>query len=354
MEFHNKPQTGGSFVYHERNDRSLLMLFLQVVIKPFRPRLASPSKLPPNAERLTPPKNARKCHIEERVLEELWLYDITRESDGSYDREPCPPRRRRILYFAGGGWQMPPSKNHWTFCMELVRRLDNTAVTIISAPLAPKHPVSVAFPRIQRAYRSLLNESHDAGERVIVAGDSSGGNIALSLVAWTLKHPKSEVLNPPVAVMAISPTVDLRHELPQIRVVEKSDALHTFESIKATAEAWCPEETTTESSKISQPDRGDSHGCSDWGLDDPRVSPIHADLGVFVQHNVHIYGVTGSYDVLAPEAVAFRNKCREHGVSGEWLSWERQMHCFPLMFKYGLKEGKEGTDWIIRVLDKHP
>ncbi|KAK0378263.1 hypothetical protein CLIM01_04368 [Colletotrichum limetticola] len=325
------------------------MLLLQVAIKPLRPRLASPSKLPPNAERLTPPKNPRKCHIEERELEGLWLYDITQKSNSRSDRELSPRRQRRILYFAGGGWQMPPSKNHWTFCMELVRRLDNTTVTIISAPLAPKHPVSVAFPCIQRAYSSLLSESHDAGESVIVAGDSSGGNIALSLVAWTLKHPYKEVANPPVAVMAISPTVDLRHELPEIRVVEKSDSLHTFESIKATAEAWCPKE----SSKTLQRNQGGNHVCYDWGLNDPRVSPIHADLGVFLQHNVRIYGVSGSYDVLAPEAIAFRNKCKEHGVSGEWLSWERQMHCFPLMFKYGLKEGKEGMDWMIHVLDKH-
>lgn len=353
METHDKPRTEGTFLFYERNDRSLLMLLLQVAIKPFRPKLASPSKLPPNAERLTPPKNIRKCHIEDRELEGLWLYDITQESDGKKDRKPSPRRQRRIVYFAGGGWQMPPSKNHWTFCMELVRRLDNTTVTIISAPLAPKHPVSVAFPRIQRAYLSLLSESHDAGERVIVAGDSSGGNIALSLVACTLKHSKREVSNPPVAIMAISPTVDLRHELPEIRVVEKSDSLHTIESIKATAEAWCSGETSIESSETLQRNRGDSHGCCDWGLNDPRVSPTHADLGVFLQHNVRIYGVTGSYDVLAPEAVAFRNKCKEHGVSGEWLSWERQMHCFPLIFKYGLKEGKEGMDWIIRVLDRH-
>ncbi|KXH41827.1 hypothetical protein CNYM01_06743 [Colletotrichum nymphaeae SA-01] len=353
METHDKPKPEGTFLFNERNDRSLLMLLLQVAIKPLRPRLASPSKLPPNAERLTPPKNPRKCHIEERELEGLWLYDITQQSNSRSDRELSPRRQRRVVYFAGGGWQMPPSKNHWTFCMELVRRLDNTIVTIISAPLAPKHPVSVAFPRIQRAYSSLLSESREADESVIVAGDSSGGNIALSLVAWTLKRPNKEVASPPVAVMAISPTVDLRHVLPEIRVVEKSDSLHTFESIKATAEAWCPEETTTESIKTSQRNGEKSHGCSDWGLDDPRVSPIHADLGVFLQHNVHIYGVTGSYDVLAPEAVAFRNKCKEHGVSGEWLSWERQMHCFPLMFKYGLKEGKEGMDWIIRVLDKH-
>ncbi|UQC81987.1 uncharacterized protein CLUP02_07473 [Colletotrichum lupini] len=325
------------------------MLLLQIAIKPLRPRLASPSKLPPNAERLTPPKNPRKCHIEERELEGLWLYDITQKLNSRSDKEQSPRRQRRILYFAGGGWQMPPSKNHWTFCMELVRRLDNTTVTIISAPLASKHPVSVAFPCIQRAYSSLLSESHDAGESVIVAGDSSGGNIALSLVAWTLKHPNEEVSNPPIAVMAISPTVDLCHELPEIRVVEKSDSLHTFESIKATAEAWCPKE----SSKTLQRNQGGNHVCYDWSLNDPRVSPIHADLGVFLQHNVRIYGVSGSYDVLAPEAIAFRNKCKEHGVSGEWLSWERQMHCFPLMFKYGLKEGKEGMDWMIHVLDKH-
>jgi acetyl esterase/lipase len=55
---------------------------------------------------------------------------------------------------------------------------------------------------------------------------------------------------------------------------------------------------------------------------------------------------------VAPDGVIFRNRCSEHKVPGEWLHWEKQMHCFVLTLPYGLREAKEGVDWIIDVLRK--
>lgn len=32
------------------------------------------------------------------------------------------------------------------------------------------------------------------------------------------------------------------------------------------------------------------------------------------------------------------------------MKWEKQMHCFPLMFPYHVREGIDGKDWIIDIL----
>ncbi|KAJ0166418.1 hypothetical protein CTA2_7444 [Colletotrichum tanaceti] len=335
-----------SLTIQERDERSIRMRLLQFAIKPFRPLLVSPRKPPPNAERLTVPKKIeRRYRVTERRVDGTWVYDVTQKPQHPA-RDPSPKHRhRRILYFAGGSWQMPPSKAHWAFCAELVRRMEGTTVTVVSCPLAPEHPVSVAFPHIERVYKQLMTESARAGEKAVVAGDSSGGNLALGLVAWTLKTQGDEDhINAPVAVLAICPTTDLRHDHPGIQQAEELDPLHTLDAVRSTAKTWCPEPR-----KLGSGEKG----TADWTFSDPRVSPIQADLGLFGQHNVSVHGVIGSRDVLAPEAVAFRDKCEKHGLSGEWLCWNGQMHCFPLTFRYGLKEGREGMDWIVGVLRNH-
>jgi acetyl esterase/lipase len=47
-----------------------------------------------------------------------------------------------------------------------------------------------------------------------------------------------------------------------------------------------------------------------------------------------------------------REKCNQAGVRGEWLDWEKQMHCFPLTFGYRLPEGVWAMEWILGVLER--
>ena len=46
----------------------------------------------------------------------------------------------------------------------------------------------------------------------------------------------------------------------------------------------------------------------------------------------------------------FRKKLDDCGVEGDWLEWEKQMHCFPLMFSYHVREGVDAKDWIVDIL----
>lgn len=266
-------------------------------------------------------------------------------------------KTRRIFYFAGGGWQCPPTDNHWKVVAEFVCRLPDTKLTVISPPLAPKSPASKSIPQLEKTFRSLLAEATRDNETVIVAGDSSGGNISLCLVTWTLLQGLDEGVNPPAAVMAICPSTNLRHELPEIKEAEKRDPILTHAYIMFTANAWSgpdPEASRPpDDVDVAPTSQQEPLAKWDWGYDDPRVSPIRADLSPLVRRGVKIHGVTASYDVLEPDAVAFRDKCDREGVEGEWLAWEGQMHCFPLAFAYGLGEGKEAIDWIISILDKH-
>jgi acetyl esterase/lipase len=318
---------GPSIKVTKRTDRSLYMLVLQHLIKPFNARLVKPKKETlAGSQQLEAHKKAWKhCDISERQVEGTWVYDmVAKEQSRSSPAEKR--RRRRVYYFAGGGWAMPPSSEHWVLCAELARKLPDTVISIVSYPLAPNSPAPVAIPSLMVWYQTALREAEEADETVVFAGDSAGGNIALCLpLAALLEDDNARC---PTAIMAISPSTDLSRSNPDIKAIEKSDPLLRIPFIKGTAENWRAE----------------------WGSTDPRISPLYADVIPLARRGVKVYGVVGRYDILSPDAILFREKCNQASVQGEWLDWEKQMHCFPLTWAFKLPEGVAAKDWIIDVL----
>lgn len=239
-------------------------------------------------------------------------------------------KRTRIYYFAGGGWQMPPSSQHWKFCVELSRNLPEANVILISYPLAPLSPASETFPKLSEWYETIMDDANLAGEPVIFIGDSSGANILLSLTLYQVMHDPS--MPHPKALMAISPAVDLEQKKREgvLEEVEKHDPIMNIDYINRTASIYS----------------GDTNAATVW------ISPINADMNVLAKNEIKVYGVTGGYDVLTPDALVFRDRCIDAGVAGEWLEWDKQMHCFPLAWIYGLPESKEAKNWIIEMLKR--
>ena len=313
-----------------RTNRSIPMFLLQHLIKPFNTAIIKPGKpLPAGSPRLTPHSSAKKhCEVKETQVEGIYIYELVakcstgNESNGDNGKR----QKRRLYYFAGGGWQMPPSSQHWTLCAELCRQLPNTTVSLVSYPLAPNSPAPVAFPQLMKMYKRLLQDAEEAGEKVILAGDSAGGNVILCLAL--VGFAEDENAPCPTDLLAISPSTDLRRNNPEIKVVEKHDPILRISFIGDSAKKW----------------------RAGWEASDPRVTPILGDVSALARRGVRVHGVFGRYDILSPDAALFRVKCEETGVRGEWLEWEKQMHCFPLAWAYRLPESVEAKDWILDVL----
>lgn len=246
-------------------------------------------------------------------------------------------KKRNIIYFAGGGWQMPPSPEHWKLCAELCHRIPNTIVTIVSYPLAPNSPAKESMPMLERLYPHLfpVTEAEKQSTEVIFAGDSAGGNVALGLVAKVLSGTPSAPV--PRKLVLVSPAVDLRKQPvasspfeKDLVAADKKDPLLGIKFTNGTAENW---------SRGVDPE-------TFW------ISPVLADVNVFRERGVAIYGITAGADVLAPPARCFAELCKEQGVAGKWLHWEGLMHCFVLAWCYGIKEGKEGLEWMVKVMEE--
>lgn len=313
-----------------RHERSLVCLILQTLIRPFKPLLTAPTKIfPPESQKLTPLKAFLKIvQVDERQVDNIYVYDISaRRSNAAADSAKTA---LRLYYFAGGGWQMPPSSQHWEFCAHLAMEVPGLVVSVVSAPLAPKSPATMTLPQLHSFCISVLDQSADAGERVLFGGDSSGGNIALSLaLKGAMKNPPDRS---PHGLLLICPACDLNpmREDEEISRIVKKDPVLTARSHNKEAENWC-----------RQSDRSD-----------PLISPVYADMSVLAQAEVHVIGVTGGYDILTPDALKLRDNCQKSGMKGAWLHWERQMHCFPLTFGYHIPEGVQAMEWIVDQLTR--
>ena len=324
-----------------RHDRTLPNALLQFLIQPFGHLISKPGKpLPAGSPHLKPHSSAaRKCNITERRVEDIWIYDLVAKfphRDTSVGNGHSAKRTRRVYYIAGGSFCMLPSPDHWRFLAALSTEIPHSVISIISAPLAPHSPAPVTFPHLVRLYKSLMTARSDVSregeETVSFMGDSSGGNLVLAVVLSALSEdPGLSTMRAPDNLLLVTPVVDLRLCNSDIAEVEKKDPVLRRAIEVATAKSW----------------------AGSWDLSDGRLSPLLADISILREREVKVHGVVGGFDLLAPDTISFLERCRDGGVKGEWLRWEKQIHCFPLAFSYRLPESVKGKEWIVDVLRRN-
>lgn len=91
-----------------------------------------------------------------------------------------------VLYLHGGAFRILSKDTHWTMALQFAAR--GYVVFVINYRLAPKYPFPSAIEDACDAYRWVQEHAREYGgdpERVLVAGESAGGNLSLSLTLAT-------------------------------------------------------------------------------------------------------------------------------------------------------------------------
>ena len=133
---------------------------------------------------------------------------------GEWVISPGVSTSRRILYIHGGAWLAGSPKSHRTITDKL-SRLADASVLSLDYRLMPENSRRDGIDDCQNAYRWILgNGPEGAGEPdfLVVSGDSAGGNLTLSLIAWV----RDQKLRAPDAAIAFSPAVDLTLTSPSL------------------------------------------------------------------------------------------------------------------------------------------
>ncbi len=136
---------------------------------------------------------------------------------------PGADKSRRLLYIHGGAFMMGSPKSHRTITSKFAE-IASCAVLAIDYRLMPEYKYMDCVQDCRSAYQWILENGPDGPAKtrqLFIGGDSVGGNLALSLVAWV----RDNGLRAPEAVVALSPLTDITFSGASIRGNEATDIM---------------------------------------------------------------------------------------------------------------------------------
>ncbi|KAL1924546.1 uncharacterized protein VTP21DRAFT_4200 [Calcarisporiella thermophila] len=218
-----------------------------------------------------------------------------------------------VLFFHGGGYVFGyplmwlPAYHKW---IEKIRQVTGkrTAVLCPEYSLAPEKKFPTQLNQALAAYRYLLVDKGISARHIVPAGDSAGGNLALSLclkLNEDINNGTPGSLPMPGGLITVSPWCSMALEGPSLKHNDRYDYI-TY-------------------SKISE--------CRDLILEskalytDPRVSPLHAKSTRGLPPN---FVIAGELEGLYDDIQALVEKFKRDGVEVEFWH-EPRIHDFPLM-----------------------
>jgi len=200
-----------------------------------------------------------------------------------------------ILYFHGGGFIAEVPAVHDPLLAALGRAAGARGL-MVDYRLAPEHPFPAAVDDCFAAWHFLLSSGIDPG-RIVIAGDSAGGNLAVV----TAMRARDEGLPQPAGLVLISPVLDLSFSGESIERNDGFDPLFRAVNVRSL---------------------GNWYGMG-MNLRDPRLSPLFGRLTGLPPSLV----VVGSSELLLDDSLKFAAK-----APGARLSvWHDMPHVFPAM-----------------------
>jgi monoterpene epsilon-lactone hydrolase len=190
-----------------------------------------------------------------------------------------------IFHVHGGGFALGSAAGSVGFASDLARRAGMSAISV-DYRLAPEHRYPAASEDVAAAYRALL-EREPGDTRIVVSGESAGGNLALGL----LIAARQGGLQMPAAAVVFSPMTDL-----------------TVTGDSSTTKADVDPNITAAAIRTRVGDYLDGTGTDPA---DPLVSPICADLTGLPPLLIQ----AGSHEVLLDDATRLATRAAADDVA---------------------------------------
>lgn len=208
---------------------------------------------------------------------------------------------RVILQLHGGGYIGPMKNIYRRFAVRYSKISYGADVLSVDYRVAPEHPFPAALEDAAAGYRWLLEEKGYEPEKIVIAGDSAGGGLALSLVLYL----KDQGLPLPGGIITMSPWAD----------------------VTLSGESY-------ESKYEIDPLFGNSrenmlYQCSYIGDADPKnpyLSPLFGDFSGFPPILMQV----GEYEVLLSDTLRVSDKAKKAGVKVRTSVYAGMFHVFQM------------------------
>lgn len=199
-----------------------------------------------------------------------------------------------VLYLHGGAFVTETPVFHGALLGRICREAGARGL-MVGYRLAPEHRYPAALDDCIAAYRWLLDQGFDAG-RIVVAGDSAGGNLTLAL----LLRARDEGLPLPGGAVALSPVADLTFSGDSVRRNDGVDDMFSADSLDALVQVYLPPGAP----------------CTD-----PHVSPVFGNYAGMPP----LLLIVGSTELLLDDSVRVAQRC----PGAQLLVWDGMPHVFP-------------------------
>jgi acetyl esterase/lipase len=238
---------------------------------------------------------------------------------------------RRLLYLHGGAYMLGSPKSHRAITSKL-SKIAHAAVLAIDYRLMPEHRRLAGIDDCRRAYDWILEhgpEGTSPARALFVAGDSAGGNLTLSTLAWARDTGRRAA----DGAVALSPQTDACMASPSLQAnLETDHMLGPMFGAMARVPRFAVLWGTWLTNRMAPTD--------------PRLSPLRGDLAGLPPTLIH----ASEAEMLLDDARRYANKARAAGSDVRLRTWHHQLHVWHI-FEQTLPEAREAFEDIETFLE---
>jgi monoterpene epsilon-lactone hydrolase len=270
---------------------------------------------------------------EEAVFEGNIIPVNTASVKGEWLLSPGADISRRLLYIHGGGWMIGSPRSHRSITCKYAT-MTGCAVFALDYRLLPEHKRIAGIQDCRAAYQWILDngpEGSAPASDLYVSGDSAGGNLSLSVVAWA----RDQGLRLPNAVVALAPATDATFCSPSFVNNSRTDPmLGPVFSLVPRLPLFLRFWIAWIFNRI--------HPC------DPEISPAMGDLSELPAILIH----ASESEMLLDDSRRYVNKARESGSPVTLQSWPNMVHVWHI-FEHKLPEARHAFEEIGKFIERY-
>lgn len=246
--------------------------------------------------------------------EALYLSNHDRKTKISY-YTPHDMRNENeiIIFYPGGGLALDMSELHTTICAKIAKH-SSTRLACIQSVLAPEFKHDVILEDAYNASYVVFKNS--SASKCVVAGYSMGANIATLIALKSLSDANF--------VVSSQALISGRYDLS----LETSLDTHYQEQTDQDFMAPKSQQHFFNSLYLSKKEKN---------LKAPHLSPLFADLKKLPPSLL----ITGEYDALMPESLAYHHALKNAGVDSSLIINPGHIHNTTLLFDKCLGDGQD-------------
>lgn len=226
-----------------------------------------------------------------------------------------------MLYLHGGAHVLGSAEAYRNFVGQLASRA-RLATFSPNYRLAPEYPFPADFDDARAAYHALVKAGF---RKIVVAGDSAGGGLALSLIAEAAMAARRGNGQRPIAAVVISPWTDLSLASPSLEGRAAFDPLLSRDILAAAVNQYMGAHPHL----------------------DPRASPVFGALAELPPTLIHV----GEDEVLLDDTRRYASAAEAAGSDVTVHVWEAMTHVFPSNFAFiqAAREALDGMGKFVRA-----